>query len=320
MISRPSNVPGTATAGRSLLRRGGADLHVHTTHSDGACSPCEVVVAASRVGLSALAITDHDTISALAVARPEAKHWGVELVAGVELTCEHRGRELHLLGYFIREDDPDLAAAMESLRTGRVHRFEAMAGRLRELGFPVDLEAVRRAFPRAVLGRRHLADYLARTGQVSSLRQAFVDHLGDGRPACVEKPRLDVVRAIELIGRTGGVAALAHPPHDFGESAIRGLVDEGLRAIEVDGPGCSRGLGRRLREIAGRLDLIGVAGSDFHAPDRPGRWVGSVTTDPDTLERLRGAAGGSAAPVPTGASGDPAPRSCVGTPMQSSDR
>ncbi len=298
MSSRPSNVPATATAGRPLLRRGGADLHVHTTHSDGACSPCEVVVAAARVGLSALAITDHDTISALAVARPEAQHWGVELIAGVELTCDHRGRELHILGYFIREDDPDLAAAMDALRTGRVHRFEAMAVRLRDLGFRVDVEAVRRAFPRAVLGRRHLADYLARTGQVSSLRQAFVHHLGDGCPACVDKPRLDAVRAIELIGRTGGVAALAHPPHDFGESAIRGLADEGLRAIEVDGPGCSRGLGRRLREIAGRLGLIGVAGSDFHAPDRPGRWVGAVTSDPDTLERLRGAADDGGAPEP----------------------
>ena len=165
-----------------------------------------------------------------------------------------------------------------------------MAERLEDLGLRVDLAAVRRAFPRAVLGRRHLADYLTRTGQVSGLRKAFVKFLADGRPACVEKPRLDVFRAIEIIGRAGGVAALRHPPHDFGESAIRGLADGGLRAIEVDGPGCSRGLGRRLREIAGRLGLIGTAGSDFHAPDRPGRWVGTVTTDRDTLERLRAAA------------------------------
>jgi 3',5'-nucleoside bisphosphate phosphatase len=173
-----------------------------------------------------------------------------------------------------------------------------MADRLRELGLAVDLEAVRRAFPRAVLGRRHLAEYLARTGQVSGVREAFVRHLGDGRPACVQKPRLDVPRAIGLIRRAGGVAALAHPPHDFGESAIRGLADEGLRAIEVDGPGCSRGLGRRLRSVADRLGLIGVSGSDFHAPDRPGRWVGAVTTDPDTLERLREAADAPGAPEP----------------------
>ena len=183
MRSRPSNRPATAQqSGSPASAPRGADLHVHTTHSDGACSPCEVVVAAARVGLSALAITDHDTVSALAVARPEARHWGIELVTGVELTCEHRGRELHLLGYFIREDEPDLAAAMDGLRAGRARRIEAMAERLAELGLRVDLDAVRRAFPRAVLGRRHLADYLARTGQVSGMRDAFARYLGDGVP------------------------------------------------------------------------------------------------------------------------------------------
>ena len=141
----------------------GADLHVHTTHSDGVCSPCEVVVAAARVGLAALAITDHDTVSALAVARPEAARWGIELIPGVELTCGHDGRELHILGHFIRDEDPALLEAMASLRAGRDQRIEAMAARLQTLGLSIDLDAVRRAFPRASLGRRHLAEYLART-------------------------------------------------------------------------------------------------------------------------------------------------------------
>jgi 3',5'-nucleoside bisphosphate phosphatase len=287
----PSNGPAAvASPSARPWRREAADLHVHTTHSDGACSPCEVVVAAARVGLSALAITDHDTVSALAVARPEAREWGIDLVAGVELTCEHLGRELHLLGYFIRDDDPGLVAAMEWIRSGRVRRIEAMAERLGGLGLRIDLEAVRRASPRAVLGRRHLALYLVRTGQVRDVREAFAEFLADGCPACVEKPRLDILQAIELVGRAGGVAALAHPPHDFGESAIRVLADAGLRAIEVDGPGCSGGLRRRLKAIADRLGLIGIGGSDFHAPDRPGRWVGAITTDRDTVERLRAAA------------------------------
>ncbi len=294
----PSNVParpnGSGPGRTSQPGPGaGADLHVHTTHSDGACSPCEVVVAAARAGLSALAITDHDTVSALGVARPEARHWGVELVAGVELTCGHVGRELHVLGYFFREDDPGLAAAMATLREGRARRIVAMADRLRELGLYVELDEVRRAFPRAVLGRRHLADYLARTGQVGGVREAFLQYLGDDRPACVAKPLLDAIEAIGLIDRAGGVAALAHPPHDFGESSIRVLAEAGMRAVEVDGPGCSRGLGRRLREMAPRLGLVGIAGSDFHAADRPGRRVGAVTTDAETLERLRAASAGA---------------------------
>src|SRR5262249_6952956 len=149
-------------------------------------------------------------------------------------TCEHRGRELHLLGYFFREDDPGLMTALDRLRHGRVRRFETMAVRLRDLGLRVDPDAVRRAFPRAVLGRRHLADYLVRTGQVSNPQEAFRRFLREGRRACVEKTSLDALQAIELVGRAAGVAALAHPPHDFGESAIRVLADAGLAAIEVD--------------------------------------------------------------------------------------
>src|SRR5436190_8095215 len=104
-----------------------ADLHVHTTHSDGACSPGEVVRAAANVGLSALAITDHDTLSALAVARPEAARVGLELVPGIELTAEFEGREVHILGHFVRDDDPALSAATSALRTARVVRLRAMA-------------------------------------------------------------------------------------------------------------------------------------------------------------------------------------------------
>ncbi len=286
MRRRPNNRPGRPSE-RSRARQGMADLHIHTTHSDGACSPCEVVVAAARVRLSAIAITDHDTTTGLAVARPEAAHWGVELIAGVELTTEHRGRDLHILGYFFREDDGPLLAAMQRLREDRAHRIEAMADRLRELGLSVDLEAVRRAYPRAVLGRRHLADYLWKTGQVSGTRDAFARYLGDRGPACVEKTRLAAAQAIDLIHQAGGVAALAHPPHDFGESSIRGLADAGLKAIEIEGPGCSTSLGRRLAEIADRLGLVGLSGSDFHAADRPGRWVGAIATAPEVLERLR---------------------------------
>ena len=281
MSSRPSNVPATATAGRSLLRRGGADLHVHTTHSDGACSPCEVVVAAARVGLSALAITDHDTVSALAVARPEAQHWGVELVAGVELTCGHRGRELHILGYFIREDDPDLAAAMDALRAGRVHRFEAMAGRLRDLGLRVDLDAVRRAFPRAVLGRRHLADYLARTGQVSGLRQAFVQLPGRRRPG---------LRREAATGRRPGDRA--DRPDGRGRRA--GASAPRLRRVGDPRPGRRGPAGDR-----GGRDPAAPAAWAVGSGRSPAGWASSAspaaTSTPPTAP-----AGGSAPSRPTG--------------------
>ncbi len=288
---KPKANRGTTVAAPSRHERcrDGADLHVHTTHSDGVCSPCEVVVAAARVGLAALSITDHDTVSALAVARPEALRWGVELIGGVELTCGYEGRELHILGHFIRDQEPALFEAMAELRAGRTERLHVMAARLEALGLSVDEKALKRAFPRAVLGRRHVALYLAHTGQVSGPREAFLKYLGDGRPACVDKLRLEAGRAIALIRGAGGVAALAHPPIDLRELSLRALVGLGLQAIEVDGPGFSGSLSRRIRAQADRLDLIGVAGTDFHAHDRPGRWVGAITTPRDVVERLRGA-------------------------------
>jgi predicted metal-dependent phosphoesterase TrpH len=260
---------------------------VHTTHSDGVCSPCEVVGAAAGVGLEALAITDHDTVSALAIARPEAARLGLELIAGVELTCARDGRELHLLGYFFREEDAGLIEAMARLRAGRSRRLEAMIEKLAGLGLRVDLEALSRAFPRAVPGRRHVAEYLVRTGQVPGVREAFLQFLGDGRPGCVAKPRLDIAEAIGLIRRAGGVAALAHPPFDLRAATLGQLVDAGMGAIEVTGPGISNRLGRRLRDWADGFGLVPIAGSDFHAPDRPGRWVGAIATSRADLERLR---------------------------------
>jgi predicted metal-dependent phosphoesterase TrpH len=277
----------TLRSEKAVRARAGADLHVHTTHSDGACSPCEVAVAAAGVGLSALAITDHDTVSALPIARPEADRLGIELITGVELSCALDGRELHLLGYFFRDDDADLLAAMSSLRAGRMRRLEMMIEKLNAGGLVIESAALRRAFPRAVLGRRHLALFLERTAQVASVREAFSRFLADGRPCCVDKPCLDIFEAIGLVNRAGGVAALAHPPHDLRVETLRRLTEAGMGAIEVGGPGISNRLARRFRDWAAQFELVPIAGSDFHAPDGPGRWVGAITTPQADLDRLR---------------------------------
>jgi predicted metal-dependent phosphoesterase TrpH len=245
------------------------------------------VIAAASAGLAALAITDHDTVSAPAVARPEAERWGVELIAGVEWTAEFQGREVHILGHFVRDDDLGVLGACARLRVGRAERLSAMAGRLEALGLSVDLDALRAAFPRAALGRRHLAEWLARTGQVANDREAFARWLGDRGPAVVAKPRLDWSEALALTAAAGGVAALAHPPFDLTYAAIQTLAEGGLGAVEVAGPGISPKLGRRWRDWADTLGLIPIGGSDFHAADRPGRWIGAVTTPADALERLR---------------------------------
>jgi predicted metal-dependent phosphoesterase TrpH len=284
------------------IRPAGADLHVHTTHSDGACSPGDVVRAAAAVGVSAVAVTDHDTVSAVAVARLEARRLGIELVSGIELTAEFEGLEIHILGHFLQEEDAPLVAATMALRRARANRLSAMVERLAHSNIRVDLDALARAFPRSTLGRRHLADWMVRTGQVADRREAFARYLGDSGPAQVPKPRLPWDEAISLIRRAGGVAGLAHPRHDMSERALRVLVSGGLGSIEVAGPGVAGGRGPRLRAWAERFGLVPIAGSDFHAPDRPGRWVGSTTTPDVELERLRQAVGNrvNAAPVTAG--------------------
>ncbi len=268
------------------------------------------MIAAANIGLSALAITDHDTLSALAVARPEAVRLGLELVGGIELTAEFEGREVHILGHFVRDDEPALVAATTALRRDRVERLKGMVGRLAALGLSVDLTALGRAFPRATLGRRHLAEWLVRSGQVSGHREAFTRYLGDDGPAHVPKPRLAGAVAIALIQAAGGVAGLAHPSYDLRELTLRGLVDAGLGSIEVEGHGMDARRGQRLRAWADRYRLIPIAGSDFHAGDRPGRWIGSITTPGADLDRLRERA--TRPPLPPGGdSGEPiVPEDC----------
>ena len=286
-MNASSRVKARARRPRTLPRVEAADLHVHTTHSDGGCSPGEVVRAAANVGLAGLAITDHDTLSAIAVARPEAARVGVELIPGVELTAVRDGREIHILGHFVSDTDPDLVAACAQLREARARRIAEMSARLEALGLSVDLETLRRTFPRATLGRKHLADWLVKTGHVPGHREAFARYLGDEGPAHVDKPRLPWTRAIALIRGAGGVAGLAHPPYDLRSSSLRELADAGLGSIEVGGPGIDARLGRRWRAWADEMGLAPIAGTDFHASDRPGRWVGAVTTPEADLARLR---------------------------------
>jgi predicted metal-dependent phosphoesterase TrpH len=267
--------------------RSGADLHVHTTHSDGACTPAAVVIAAAAVGLEAVAITDHDTLSALTIARVEADRVGITLIDGVEISAHDGRRGVHLLAYFFDPAHAELRAALDGLRAARVERMRAIVARLEALGIAVDLDRLRERSPRAALGRRHLADWLVATGQVTTRGEAFARLLGDGAPAHVPAPHLEADRAIALVRAAGGVVGLAHPPYDSTYESFRAWRDRGVEAVEVAGPGVHRPQGERFRAWADRLGLVAIAGTDFHAPDGPGRWVGAIATPDEAWRELR---------------------------------
>lgn len=269
----------------------GYDLHVHTTHSDGVCSPCEVVVAAARVGLAGLAITDHDTVTAVEAAQGEAERLGVELVPGVEMSATHEGVEYHLLGYFLDPDERGLRAAFDSYREARAERSLEIGRKLQRLGFRVDTEQVAATSPRNPPGRRHFAEWLVRGGQLATRRLAFQGLLEAGGPAYVPKAVPDSGEAIDLLRAAGGIVGLAHPPRDLTDRTLATFVERGLEALEVRFPGLPAGRQQRLDERCRRFGLVPVGGSDFHDPARPGGWVGRITTEAKGVELLRQRAG-----------------------------
>jgi predicted metal-dependent phosphoesterase TrpH len=275
---------------RALATRypsGRADLHTHTTCSDGAYTPSQVVELARRSGLSAVALTDHDTTAGLAEAMVAAAGV-VEVVPGVELTARHGGAIVHILGYFFRPDDAGLAAALRALCAARGGRFLEMVERLRGCGVSLQEDEVRAGAGAAVPGRRQLAQLLVKAGQASSLRHAFQRYLGDGSRVFVPAPALPAGEAVALVRAAGGVAAWAHPPYDEETRRKLGeLRDLGLGAVEVDYPALPSRKQRALRAMAAELGLAVSGGSDCHGPDPARRTVGSGGVTAEELEALR---------------------------------
>jgi len=271
---------------------GRADLHVHTTHSDGDYSPAQVVDLARRSGLAALAITDHDMTRAVEEAQDAALGTSLEIVPGVEISAEFREREFHLLGYFLDPRNRALEAALARIRVNRAERFRQMIERLRRLRVQVKEESLEPLRDHAVLGRRHLADLLVKNGQASTVREAFARYLHDGGPVVVNKIRLPVIEAITCVRAAGGVASWAHPSYDCNVETLTELRRAGLAAIEVDYPGIHRRRSLELRTLAETLGLAVTAGSDCHGPGGAKRALGSRTLSTEELEGLRRLAAG----------------------------
>jgi predicted metal-dependent phosphoesterase TrpH len=290
----PARQPFTAicqAAARSRLADR-ADLHVHTTQSDGRYTPHQVVELARRSGLAAIAITDHDTLAGVAEARLAAARSSLEVIAGVEISAVFRERELHLLGYFVALDDPALTTTLERLCSHRANRYHDMVERLRWLGVELSEEELTASCLWGSLGRRHLAEVLVESGKVGSVHEAFVRYLADGGRVALPKVRLPVREAIALVRSAGGVASWAHPPYDCTEEQLVELRAHGLQALEAFYPGYRTGHVRQLRACAASLGLAVTAGSDCHGPDDRRREIGTCTVTRAELDTLRRLASG----------------------------
>jgi 3',5'-nucleoside bisphosphate phosphatase len=269
----------------------GFDLHTHSTCSDGTLRPSEVVELAVRRDLAGIALTDHDTTAGLAEARAAAQGDGLVVLTGCELSAEHAGQPVHVLGYAFDPAEPGFRAKREWIRAGRVGRAERMVAKLRELGADVRFERVLELAGGASVGRPHVARAMVEAGVVPDIAAAFSpEWIGTGGRAYVPKAAVTPVEAVRLITGAAGVAVLAHPSIHAGagsvpEPVIRAMAAAGMAGLEVDHPDQPPEDRAHWRVLAGQLGLEATGSSDCHGA-LYGYRMGVCRTPEPVLERL----------------------------------
>jgi predicted metal-dependent phosphoesterase TrpH len=262
------------------------DLHLHTTCSDGAQPPEALVALARRAGLHAIAVTDHDTTAGVVPARRAGAGEGVTVIAGIELSCELDGRELHLLGYGVDPDDPGLRAVTERRAAMRKARIAEIVERLQGLGVAITTDDVRVPAANVSVGRPHVAEALVRLGAVRNFQEAFARYLGDRAPAAVPSRGPDVAAGIAAVAAAGGLSAWAHPDLDDALRFPR-LKECGLDGIEALRPSLTPIASSALEVAAREAGLLVTGGSDWHGGPPPlGTWYVTDRHVATLLERL----------------------------------
>lgn len=244
------------------------DLHIHSTASDGVWSPAKLVQAAAG-RLDVIALTDHDTLAGFEPASYACAGLSLEVLPAVELSSTHRGREIHVLGYFVDPAAPVIRAHEARAVSARERRMEAMLRRLKARGVAVEMSAVVDAAGpgRGTLGRPHLARALVKAGHATNVPDAFDRWIGDRQPACVPLEVLDCAGAVRLVRAAGGMAVWAHPPAELVDELLPGLVRAGLRGLEVYRPRARAHQVVRLEAAARMSGLVVTGGSDWHTPE-----------------------------------------------------
>jgi hypothetical protein len=265
-------------------------------------SPTELVRLAKLQGVTALAVTDHDSVKGLPEALIEGERQGIHIIPGIEISCVYKDVELHILGYYIRVDDARLTTALAQYLTSREDRNPRIVQKLRELGFELSYDEVKTFAGAATVGRPHIAQILKMKGYVTSVAQAFELYLADGASAYVARRLPCASDAIRLIREIGGVPVLAHPMY---ATRLRQSFDElcqtlktyGLAGLETHYSSHTQPMTDRFRSIAREQDLLMTGGSDFHGDSKPeilvGTGFGNLKVPRDLLEPIQELATGT---------------------------
>ncbi|HEY9228518.1 MAG TPA: PHP domain-containing protein [Gemmatimonadaceae bacterium] len=283
-ISTSSSTPAAGGEGGAAAF---VDLHAHSTASDGSRTPGDVVREAKRVGLSAIALTDHDTLDGIAEAVAAGAEVGVRVVPGVELSAVEGDSETHILGLHL-SDTRELEGRLVSLRDMRRTRAQRIVHRLNELGVRIEFASVLEQASGGAIGRPHVARAMIAEGWAVDFRDAFERYLGNGRPAYVGKERLAITDAIGLIHRAGGLAILAHPAHTATRDRIAAFVQQGIDGVEVRHPSHSPEDVARILALVDHFSLVPSGGSDWHGATDGPRTLGMMRVPADWLGRQDG--------------------------------
>lgn len=251
------------------------DLHVHSNKSDGSLSPTELVNYAVEKGLSAFALTDHDTTDGIEEALSAAKGKNIEVIPGIEFSTEYEGQDIHIVGLYIDYKSDYFKRRLVNFVNGRKIRNKEMCRRLTEHGIPVAYEELAAEFPGCVITRSHYARFMLNHGYVKSLKEAFERYIGDHRPCFVPRKKITPMRAVEIILKAGGFPILAHPLlYHMSKSRLEKLVallkDMGLQGLEAVYCTYTASDEREMRALAAKYDLCISGGSDFHGSAKPG--------------------------------------------------
>lgn len=241
------------------------DLHTHSNHSDGVHAPSVLVDLAKWKGISAISLCDHDSLEGYDELEEVSRREGVEIITGVELSCEYTGRDLHVLGYGVDRRNAPLQDLLKDFRATRQRRGEQIVEKLAEQGIHLDIQNVLARAAGGALGRPHIAAALVEAGYVSDHPQAFARYIGEGCPAYVEKYKMLPDDAVAAIHAAGGLAFVAHPGYYLeDERAFRALLERGFDGVEVYHPHHQPPVVTRLLSLAREFGLLISGGSDFH--------------------------------------------------------
>jgi len=264
-----------------------ADLHLHTLFSDGTYTPQVLIEAAKRVGLSCIAVVDHDTVSGIAPTLELAKSKDIEVLPGIELTAEFEGLEIHILGYLIDYKNKYLIERLDLLKKNRIERIYKIVDKLKKMGLRLKVETVFDLAQLGTVGRLHIARAMVKEGLVDSVIEAFAKFIGDKCPAYVLGFRLSPKEAIKLIKDTGGIAVLAHPYIVSRDGLISKIIDYGIGGLEVYYPEHSPKMVNSYLTLAKKYNLLVTGGSDCHGSAKPEVKIGSVKIPYELVEKLK---------------------------------